>query len=158
RENGQRSAIPIAGRKLTWIALLALAVGVARRPAAALNDPNQFCTGDPCVISSPKSANPGITLDFGTRTVKLQSALTVLPQTNGAIGSLTIKAGSFSIVGIGQIKAFSTTKPAGALAINAVNNIQIDDTVSSGAIRMSGVSGGTLTLTTTSGSVTGAGR
>jgi hypothetical protein len=138
--------------------LLVLFCEIAGRPAAALNDPNQFCTGNPCVIASPKSADAGAVLDFGTRTVVLQSALEVLPQAGGAIGSLTIKAGSFSIVGNGQIKAFSATKPAGTVAINAANFIQIDDTLASGAIRLSGQNGGTLVLTTTSGSVTCAGR
>src|SRR5262249_34190317 len=135
---------------------IALATGA--RQADALNNPNQFCTGDPCIIASPKNADPGAVLDFGTRAVVLQSALTMLPQASGAIGSLTIKAGRFSIAGSGQIKGFSSIKSGGSLTVSVVNDIQINTTLSSGAIRLSGQDGGKLTLTTTVGSVSGAGH
>ena len=138
--------------------VFATALASGHRPAAALSNPNQFCTGDPCVIASPKNADPGAVLDFGTRAVVLQSALTMLPLPSGAIGSLTIKAGSFSLVAGGQIKGFSASKAGGSLTINVVNDIQIANTFSTGAIRLSGQDGGTLTLTTTGGSVSGAGR
>src|SRR5262249_849248 len=103
-------------------------------------------------------ADAGAVLDFGTRAVVLQSALTLLPQANGAIGSLTIAAGSFSLSGNGQIKGFSATGAGGSLTITVVNDIQIDNTFSTGAIRLSGQDGGKLTLTTTLGSVRGGGR
>jgi hypothetical protein len=138
--------------------VLAIWLAVGGRGAVALNAPDQFCTGNPCVISSPKGADPNILLDFGTRTVVLQSTLELLPQVGGAIGWLTIKAGSFSIVGNGQIKGSSSTQPAGTVTIEVANSIQIDDTLFSGAVRLSGQDGGTLTLTTASGSVNGGGR
>ena len=139
-------------------ALLVVAALALAGEAAALNQPDQFCIGDPCVIASPKAADPDITLDFGTRAVVLQSTLELLPLADGSIGSLTIQAGRFSIVGNGQLKGSSSSKQAGKVTINVVTDIQIDDTLASGAVRLSGQNGGTLTLTTTSGSVSGAGR
>lgn len=145
-----------------WIAVCAaLFIGLALTAAdraAALTTPNQFCIGDPCVISGTKDANPNIVLDFGARAVILQGTLNMLPLGTGDIGSLTIKARSFTISGSGQIKGFGNRHAGGSLTINAVTTIQINDTVGSGAIRLSGQDGGALTLTTTTGAVNVFGR
>ena len=138
------------------VGLFLAAASVQR--VSALSVPNQFCTGDPCIISSPREADPGIALDFGTRTVILQSTLTMRDLPSGAVGSLTIKAGSFSITGGGQVKGFSSSAPGGALTIEVLNNIQINSTVGSGAVRLSGQDAGSLTLVATAGPVNVAGR
>src|SRR5262245_7147576 len=145
-----------------WIAVrAALFTGfalIAAHRAAALTTPNQFCTGDPCVISGTKDANPNIVLDFGARAVILQGTLNMLPLGTGNIGSLTIRARTFTISGNGQIKGFGNRHAGGSLTIDAVNTIQINDTASSGAIRLSGQDGGSLTLTTATGAVNVFGR
>lgn len=138
--------------------LVGLALTGTRTRAGALNNPNQFCIGNPCIISSPKSADANVVLDFGTRTVILQNTITMSPMPSGALGSLTIKAGSFTISGNGQIRGFSSTVNGGAVTIQAINTIQINDTSGSGAIRLSGQDGGALTLTTSTGAVTVSGR
>ncbi len=68
-------------------------------PAAALSSPSSFCVGDPCVISADKDADPNVVLDFGTRTVVLQKQLNMLPLPTGALGTLTIRCGTFRITG-----------------------------------------------------------
>ncbi len=137
-------------------AVLLLAVG---QRAAALSTVNQFCTGDPCIISSPKDVDPGAMLDFGTRTVILQSTLNLLALPSGAIGSVTIHAGSFSIIGSnGQITGFSATFSGGSVEIDADNDIQLNSTNGGGAVRLYGQDAGSLTLNTTNGSVTASGR
>jgi hypothetical protein len=144
------------GRQLVRYALLtALVLAVGGRRATALNSPNQFCTGDPCIISSPKDVDPGAVLDFGTRAVVLQSTLNLLPLPSGAIGSVTIKAGSFSVTGSnGQVKGYSGSFPGGAVTIDVVNDIQLNSTITTGVVRLSGQDAGTLTLITAVGSVT----
>jgi hypothetical protein len=139
------------------VLLIGLCLAGAGSRAAALSTPNQFCTGDPCVISSAREADPNITLDFGTRAVVLQNTLTLKDLAGGAVGALTIKAGSFTITGSGQIKGFSTDAPGGAVTVQVTNNILINSTISSGAVRLSGQDAGSLTLSA-GGSVSIGGR
>lgn len=127
-------------------------------PAVALNTPNQFCTGDPCVISADRDADPNILLDFGTRTVVLQKQLNMLAQPNGALGSLTIRCGTFRVTGDGFIKGSSSSGFGGLVTIEAVNNIEFNGTTSLGDVRLTGQDAGSLTLQTTVGSITGSGR
>lgn len=125
---------------------------------AALSNPNDFCTGNPCNITSAKTADSGITLDFGNRTVVLSEVLTIGNDSmSGFVGSLTILAANFHIVGNGQIKANAIANPAGSITITTTGNIQVDGTRSTGAFRMSGTDGGTIVLNA-GGNVTGAGR
>jgi hypothetical protein len=133
-------------RPVGSVLLIGLCLTGTGHRAAALSTPNQFCTGDPCVIASPKEAEPNITLDFGTRAVILQNTLTMKDLPSGNVGALTIKAGSFSITGNGQIKGFSSDASGGALTVQVINNIQINSTVGSGAVRLSGQDAGSLTL------------
>jgi hypothetical protein len=149
---GRRDWTPVGAALLIGLCL----AGAGRR-ATALSTPSQFCTGDPCVISSSKVADPNITLDFGTRTVILQNTLTLKDLPGGGVGALTIKAGSFSITGSGQIKGFSSDASGGSLTVQVSNAIQINSTISSGAIRLSGQDAGSLTLSA-GGPVTVAGR
>lgn len=139
---GRRDWIPVRS-----VLLIGLCLAGAGRRATALSTPNQFCSGDPCIISSPKEADPNITLDFGSRAVVLQNTLTLKDLPNGSVGALTIKARSFSITGSGQIKGFSSNAPGGSVTVQVTNTIQINSTISSGAIRLSGQDAGSLTLT-----------
>jgi hypothetical protein len=76
------------------------------------------------VIAADKDADPGVVLDFGTRTVILQKQINMLPLPSGALSSLTIKCGTFRVTGDGDIKGSSSTGPAGTVTIEAVNNIE----------------------------------
>lgn len=149
---GRRDWTPVRA-----VLLVALCLVGAGRRATALSTPNQFCTGDPCVISGSKDADPNITLDFGTRAVVLQNTLTMKTLPGGGVGALTIKAGSFSITGSGQIKGFSSNASGGLLTVQVTNGIQINSTIGSGAIRLSGQDAGSLTLSA-GGPVNVAGR
>lgn len=150
----------MAGRgDRVWRSALLLAVLVGSAGAAAgLSNPNDFCTGNPCVIAADKVVDAGAVLDFGTRTVVLQKQLTIASLGGGAIGSFTLKCGTFQIVGDGQIRGASASGPGGTAIIEAVNDILINGTNSLGAVRLNGQDSGTLSLTTTNGSVTGNGR
>lgn len=143
------------GRVLIAVVLTALAAG----RGAALSSPNSFCTGDPCIISADKTADPDIVLDFGTRTVILQKQLTMgTQQPTGTIGSLTIRCGTFRTTGDGTIKGSASGKAGGVLSIEAVNAIQLNGTTTLGDVRLTGQDGGNLTLKTSIGSITGTGR
>jgi hypothetical protein len=121
--------------------------------ASAASLPNDFCTGDPCVISSNKTIDNGAIVDFGTRAVIVQAELSV------GTGTATINAGSFSIPHPGKLRGQGTTSTSGGtLTINVVNDIAINSTAVGGAVNFNGQSGGTLFLTSTTGSVTGAGK
>ncbi len=141
------------GRFLVGVAAVMLAGS-----AAALSNPNSFCIGDPCVISANKDADPGVVLDFGTRTVVLSAQLNMLPGPGGTPSSLTIRCGTFRIAGSGDIKGSASGAAAGAVTIEAVNNIEFNGTTSLGDVRLTGQDGGSLTLTTTVGSIIGNGR
>ncbi len=144
-------------RMTVRIALLTIAAAVPAS-VSALSDPNDFCTGDPCQISSNETADHGIVLDFGARAVELSAVLTIGddPMTNSP-GSLTIRARSFSIIGTGQVKGAGGTDPGGQITIETTGNIRIDDTRATGAFRLPGTDGGKVTLTA-GGRVFGAGR
>lgn len=147
RDHGRWDAVAV------FVAMLGTATAVS-----ALNQPDQFCTGNPCVISADRAADPNIVLDFGTRTVVLTRQLSMLAQPGGGIGSLTIRCGTFRITGDGYIRGSASGAPAGTLVIEATNAIELNGTTSLGDIRMSGADGGVVTLITGSGSVTGSGR
>ena len=65
--------------------LVGALVALVASSAAGLSNPNSFCVGDPCVISADKDADPGVVLDFGTRTVILQKQINMLPLPSGAL-------------------------------------------------------------------------
>jgi hypothetical protein len=125
---------------------------------AALSHPDSFCLGDPCVINTDRDADPDVVLDFGTRTVVLQKQVKMLPRATGLLGSLTIRCGTFRIIGDGVIKGSSTSGPGGIVAIEAVNGIELNGTTTFGDVRLAGQDGGSLTLRTSVGSITGNGR
>ena len=139
-------------------ALMGMLALLAAGPVAALSNPNSFCIGDPCVISADKDVDPGVVLDFGTRTVVLQKQLDMLPLPSGALSTLTIRCGTFRITGDGMVKGDLSTGPAGTVTIEAVNNIELNGTTSLGDFKLTGQDGGSLTLKTSVGSVTGNGR
>lgn len=139
----------------TWLALLLGGVGTA----AGLSNPNDFCTGNPCVIASDKVVDHGAVLDFGTRTVVLQRQLTIGPRPGGGVGTFTLRCGTFQIsTANGVIQGVSSSGPGGTAIIEAINDIQLNGTAGSGAVRLNGIDGGGLSLTTANGSISGVGR
>lgn len=145
-------------RGILGAALVAAALLGPAAAAPALNTPNDFCTGDPCTIASDLAADANLVLDFGSRTVVLQKQLTMLPQAGGTLGSLTIRCGTFRIVGDGVIKGTAVGGPGGTVVIEAVNAIQLTGTTGLGDVRLTGADAGSLTLRTAVGSITGSGR
>ncbi len=146
-------------QRMTGLVLCAaLGAAVISSSASALSDPDDFCTGNPCLITSNKTADHGITLNFGPRDVVLSDVLTIGddPMTSSP-GSLTIIAGSFAIIGDGQVKGAGGPDPAGSITILSSGDIRIDGTRSTGAFRLPGTDGGTVTLTA-AGDVYGAGK
>ncbi len=125
--------------------------------AAALSNPNDFCTGDPCQITANKTADADLTLDFGTRAVVLSSVLTVGKYPTNDVSSLTILAGSFSIIGTGQIDGNGGSRWGGSVTIDTTGDIRIDGTRTTGAIRVTGTDAGQIALYA-GGNVYGAGR
>ncbi len=146
--------------RVTTILLVSTVLGTTLTSfgARALSVPDDFCTGDPCLIDSNKTADSGIILDFGTRAVELSEILTIGddPMT-GSPGSLTILAGSFSIVADGQVKGPGGPDPAGTITIETTGDIRVDGTRSTGAFRLPGTDGGVVNLTA-GGDVYGAGK
>lgn len=146
--------------KRLWLGAGCLVAAIALAPVVgvALVNPNDFCTGNPCQITSNKTADPDIVLDFGPRTVVLTAILTIgkRPVTN-RVGNLTIRAGSFAITGNGQIDGSGGSAPAGSLLIETTGNIQVDGTRATGAFRFPGTDAGSVFLVA-DGDIYGAGR
>jgi hypothetical protein len=118
-------------------------------PAFAANQPNQFCTGDPCVIDVDRAVDNLAIVDFGSRAVVLNATLDV------GTGSATFLAGSFTMNSTGQILGLGTsTLPGGTFTLTTTGNIQLLGTKTTGAVRMNGTSGGGLNLRSTGGSIT----
>ena len=131
------------------VAVAAVAAILASAPsgAAALSNPNDFCTGDPCQITSNKTADADITLDFGTRSVVLSAILTIGKRPlDNMVGNLTIRAGSFAIIGNGQIEGVGGSNHAGSVTIETTGNIQVDGTRATGAFRLPGTDAGAVSL------------
>ena len=133
-------------------ALLGLMLGWAAH-AGAVSDPDDFCTGNPCVITRNKDVDDRAIVDFGSRDVILQAGLDV------GSGLATLRAGSFLIRHPGKLRGLGgTTENGGRFRIDVQNDIAIESNASLGAVRLNGRSGGELTLLTTAGSVTGFGN
>ena len=120
------------------LALLLLAVPSASRAAS---QPDQFCKGDPCVIKKNKSVDDGAFLDFGDRDVVLDAVLDV------GSGSMTLSAGSLTMVGSSQLKGVGgKSKPGGHIRIQTSGDIALDSDRNGGAVRLNGADGGILTV------------
>ena len=120
--------------------------------------PNQFCSGDPCIISSAKGRRRQHHARFRHPrggSAEHPDGEADLP--GGNVGALTIKAGSFTISGSGQIKGFSSDSRGGDVTVQVTNNILINGTIGSGAVRLSGQDAGSLSLVA-GGSVSIGGR
>jgi hypothetical protein len=137
------------------VSVLAL-VGLSSS-ARALSDPDDFCTGNPCIIASDETADAGAVLDFGARAVILTRTLTVGDLPSGDVGSLTILAGTFSITSDGQIKGNGGSNAAGTVYIVCGGDIQLDGSKSTGTVRLTGADAGSLYLTS-GGTVSGTGK
>lgn len=133
------------------LVLLIAFLGVAHgERASALSNPDDFCTGNPCTISSNKFVDNLAVVDFGSRDVILTAELDV------GTGSATLRAGSFSILHPGRLRGQGgTVNNGGSFAIETVNDILIDSAPFEGAIRLTGRTGGTVRLATSVGSIRG---
>ncbi len=87
----------------------------------------------------------------------LSAILSLGERTDGRIGSVAIRAGSFAIIDQGQIKGSSGSTQAGEIEIETSRDIRVDGTRSTGAFRMSGFGGGKIALLA-GGDVRGSGR
>jgi hypothetical protein len=117
------------------VAALYLAVGLARAGAALAQvscaDPDNLCTGDPCVIPSMEVADPCV-VDFGPRTVIVAGTLRPPPD-----GTVSLTAGAIDVQGriVHPLAFFGST------SLIATNDIAIN-----GAITGAGFSDRILTI------------
>ena len=144
-------------RCIRCVAAILLAIGLLNadgRPASAVSEASELCTGNPCVINGTYPIDHFSTLDFGSAQVILNGTLDV------GTGTMTILAGSFQIAASGKILAdgANSAETGGSVEIATEGDILIDGTNASGAIVLSGCGGGDLLLQSNSGDVRGAGR
>ncbi len=126
----------------------ALVFVLAAPSAHAVSDPNELCTGDPCVISQDAFVDNLVLLDFGARNVVLQAQLSI------DSGTVSIVAGSFLVEGNGRLLGQgSTGNDGGDLSIFTTGDIQLSGSGSVGTAIFTGFSGGSLLLDSTGGSV-----
>jgi len=132
---------------------------IGASPAFPLSDPDDFCTGDPCNITSNKTVDAGVTLDFGTRDVNLTAILTMANGPGGGPTFLNIVARSFTITGLGQIDGNGTTSQSGGdITSQTTGDIVLNGTRDSGTVRVVGYDAGSVILDSTAGNVTATGK
>lgn len=128
-----------------------LFLGLAAEDGSAQDDPNVYCAaGTTCNITRDIEVTDGSDVDFGDRIVNLSAILSVRD------GAMTIHAGEFRIVSQGQLNG-TRGDGGGSFTVITGGDIRIDGTRTSGAVQVSGLEGGTLTLRSTSGRIFGAG-
>src|SRR5688572_27861289 len=125
---------------LRWIASsLVLAAGLlAAQVAHAQVDctnPDNLCTGDPCVIGGTVAVAASCVADFRPRTLVIAGTVTV-----PAGGTLTLTAASVQVTGVLQSKSTSATV-GGNPTLVATDDIDV-----TGRILTSGAQPGTTTL------------
>ncbi len=131
---------------LSTLALLALAPDPAGATVA-----DDLCTGNPCVIptkATPYAISDGSTLDFGDRDVVCHGVLNA-----GNSNSMTLLAGSLTLSATGQLRA-----RGGSIDVTVNRNLVIDGADALGAIQVQSADGGSLTLISLTGTITGSGR
>jgi hypothetical protein len=125
-------------------------------PAAAqapINDPNVFCTGDPCIITEDFDIPNLSDVDFGSRHVILRATLDV------DAGAFYLSAGRLTIDPDGQFRAKGPLGlDGGELDILVTGDIEVNGSLLGGAFDLNGVSGGILSLASETGSITGPGK
>jgi hypothetical protein len=133
-----------------WIALL---VGLFAAPNAAVSTTaNDLCSAsaNPCVITSNHDIDGGSILYFGVRNVILKAKLDV------DSANATIVAGSFVVGTNGLLRGLGTaSQNGGSYVVWTLNDIALNSTLAAGAVMLNGRSGGSLTLMSAQGSVTG---
>jgi hypothetical protein len=133
-----------------------LGAWLAASPAAGqapINDPNVFCTGDPCIITEDVDIPNLSDVDFGSRHVILRATLDV-----GA-GTFFLSAGRLTIDPDGQFRAKGPLGfNGGELDILVTGDIEVNGSLLAGAFDLNGVSGGSLSLVSDTGSITGTGK
>lgn len=148
----------MASTMVMRLLLTTAVLAMVPQASAALSNPNDFCTGNPCQITSNKTADPDIVLDFGSRTVVLSAILTIAKRpVSNQVGDLTIRAGTFSIIGNGQVDGNGGSSRGGSVLIETTGDIQVDGTRATGAFRFPGTDAGRVYLFA-NGNIYGAGR
>ena len=149
----------IFGKQQLWLMFLgvALSAELARAqvidPNVPATDPDAFCTGDPCIISSDIEVPDLSDVDFGERHVILQSTLEV------GEGSFSMSAGRLTVTSTGRFDAKGGFgEDGGELDILITGDVVLENTSLAGSIDLRGNSGGALLLESLNGSITGPGK
>jgi hypothetical protein len=133
-----------------------LGAWLAASPAAGqapITEPDFFCTGDPCIITADIDVPHLSDVDFGNRHVILQSTL------DAGSGSFFLSAGRLTIHPDGQFRAKGLVGlNGGDLDILVTGDIEVNGSLTSGAFDLNGKSGGSLSLISETGSITGTGK
>ena len=121
--------------------------------ASALTTADDLCTGNPCIISSNQNIDNGSVLDFGFRLVILEAKLDV------GSGSMRLLCGGLTVQGKGQLRGKGGLgSPGGSIIIESWLDIVLNGTPLGGTVMLNGTDGGTLSLSTFGGTVTGFGE
>jgi len=140
----------LGGAALLHATTLLCALLLGTPELAAQDDPNAYCTGDPCVISGDIEVADGSDVDFEDRVVTVTGILSVQD------GSMTIRAAELNVVDQGQLNG-SRGAGGGSFEILTTGDIRIDGERPNGAVRLVGEDGGFLTLESDFGSILGDG-
>jgi hypothetical protein len=137
-----------------WLPFLGACL--AASPAAGqapINDPDVFCTGDPCIITEDFDIPNLSDVNFGNRHVILRATL------DAEAGAFFLSAGRLTIDPDGQFRAKGPLGfDGGELDILVTGDIEVNGSTIGGAFNLNGVSGGSLTLLSETGSITGTGQ
>lgn len=135
--------------RLSWLVLLGVALRSAE--AAAASAPDDLCLGDPCVITGTHALDDNTIFDFDGRDLVIQGYLDVVPGGTG----VTILASSITVGPLAQIRGRGySSAPGGVVTLQADDDIWFQGALAAGAVVLSGVDGGSLSLISRFGSVT----
>lgn len=113
---------------------------------------DELCSGDPCVIQGTHGIDDFSTLDFEGRDVVLEGTLDV------GTGTVLIVAGSFRVAPTGRLTGRgSVAQSGGAVDIEVTRELRLDNPATDAIDLRGGVSGGSLSLISTEGSIAGVG-
>jgi len=143
----------ILQNQIVWLLIVGVWLGADRAAAQAIFDPDFFCTGDPCIITTDVEVPDGSDVNFGNRHVILAATLEI------GSGSFFLAAGRLTVASTGQFRAKGAVGfDGGDLDIDIDGDIELNSTVPGGAILLDGLDGGFLVLTSRIGSITGPAR
>ena len=67
----------ILQNQIVWLLIVGVWLGADRAAAQAIFDPDFFCTGDPCIITTDVEVPDGSDVNFGNRHVILAATLEI---------------------------------------------------------------------------------